>query len=151
MFWFLQNISVNTQVWKVEIFFRSVILLTVKAMWLVMNAKTRTTILPISPCEYITHSRVRNCQKKVCVIFIKVLWNMYFKTNKFTELVKQWYLLPAWAAAGMEEAASNKGTSSKAAGKEAMRRSTMFQVSVIYYFTQDWTCLIKTLNSRSTN
>ena len=62
---------------------------------------------------------------------------MHFKTNKFTELMKQWNLLPAWAAAGMEEAASNKGTSSKAAGKEAMRRSTMFQVSVVYYFTQD--------------
>ena len=62
---------------------------------------------------------------------------MYFKTNKFTELVKQCYLLPAWVAAGMEEAASNKGNSSKAAGKEAMRRSTMFQVSIVYYFTQD--------------
>ena len=57
---------------------------------------------------------------------------MYFKTNKFTELVKQWHLLPAWVAAGMEEAASNKGTSSKAAGKEAMRRSTMFQVRLLF-------------------
>ena len=62
---------------------------------------------------------------------------MSFKTNKFTELVKQWHLLPAWVAASMEEAASNKDTSSKAAGKEAMRRSTMFQVSAVYYFTQD--------------
>ena len=62
---------------------------------------------------------------------------MYFKTNKFTELEDQCRPPPAWAAAGMEGATSNKGNGSKAVGKEAMRRSTMFQVSVVYYFTQD--------------
>ena len=57
---------------------------------------------------------------------------MYFKTNKFTELEDQWRPPPAWAAAGMEGATSNKGNGSKAVGKEAMRRSTMFQVRLLF-------------------